>query len=141
MTVLSWVWNTVFLKRFNAIQTIEINTIHGFTISVPVLILTIFWQLLLRNGKMSSKCLFWKERTYAALNLYYLDATVISNQIKYYLTKNRENFPEVQYVFYRYALLADLLWLIVKEYLPRTQQNLERDCLEHHCERSLKLVN
>ena len=34
------------------------NRIHGFTISVPVLILPVFRQLLLRNGKISSKCLF-----------------------------------------------------------------------------------
>ena len=32
--------------------------IHGFTISVPVLILPIFRQFLLRNGKISSKSLF-----------------------------------------------------------------------------------
>ena len=37
--------------------------LHGFTISVPVLILAVFWQLLLRNKKISSKSLFWKERT------------------------------------------------------------------------------
>ena len=29
-------------------------------------------------------------------------------------------------------------YLLLKEHLPRTQQKLERDCLEHHCERSLK---
>ena len=33
--------------------------IHGFTISVPVLILPIFLQLLLRHGKFSNKSLFW----------------------------------------------------------------------------------
>ena len=32
--------------------------IHGFIISVPVLISSVFWQLLLRNGKISSKYLF-----------------------------------------------------------------------------------
>ena len=37
--------------------------IHGFRISVPVLILSIFWQLLLRNGKILSICLFWNEWT------------------------------------------------------------------------------
>ena len=36
----------------------EHNLIHGFTISVPVLILPVSRQLLLRNGKISSKCLF-----------------------------------------------------------------------------------
>ena len=29
--------------------------------------------------------------------------------------------------------------LLLKEHLPRTQEKLERYCLEHHCERSLKL--
>ena len=31
--------------------------------------------------------------------------------------------------------------LLLKEHLPRTQERLERDCLEHHCERTLKLCN
>ena len=31
--------------------------------------------------------------------------------------------------------------LLLKEDLPRTQEKLERDCLEHHCERSLKLCD
>ena len=35
------------------------------------------------------------------------------------------------------VLLADSLWLFV-EHLPRTQEKLERACLEHHRERSLK---
>ena len=39
------------------------DKIHGFTISVPGLKLPIFWQLLLRNEKISSKCSFWNERT------------------------------------------------------------------------------
>ena len=38
-------------------------TIHGFTISVLVLKLPTFWQLLIRNGKISSQCLFWNEQT------------------------------------------------------------------------------
>ena len=38
-------------------------TIHGFTISVLVLKLPIFWQLLIRNGKILSQCLFWNEQT------------------------------------------------------------------------------
>ena len=29
--------------------------------------------------------------------------------------------------------------LLLKEHLPRIQENLEHDCVEHHCERSLKL--
>ena len=31
--------------------------------------------------------------------------------------------------------------LLLKEHLPRTQEKLERDCLKHHCERSLKLCD
>ena len=55
---------------------------------------------------------------WAASNWYYflmqLDTTAISNQIKYYLTTNRGNFLEMQYGFYRYVLLGDLLWLAVE---------------------------
>ena len=38
------------------------GAIQRFTISVPVFILPISWRLLLRNGKISSKCLFCNER-------------------------------------------------------------------------------
>ena len=31
--------------------------------------------------------------------------------------------------------------LLLKEHLRRTQEKLERDCLEHHCERSLKFCD
>ena len=31
---------------------------HGFTISIPVRLFPIFWQLLLKKGKVSSKSLF-----------------------------------------------------------------------------------
>ena len=31
--------------------------------------------------------------------------------------------------------------LLLKEHLTRTQEKLEIDCLEHRCERSLKLCN
>ena len=44
----------------------------------------------------------------------HLDTTAISNQIKYCLTTNRGNFLEMQYGFYKYALLADLIWLVVE---------------------------
>ena len=40
-----------------------VKLIHWFTISVPVHILPVFCQLLLRNRKFSSKSLFWNERT------------------------------------------------------------------------------
>ena len=44
----------------------------------------------------------------------YLDIAAISNQIKYYLTTNRGSFLEMQCGFYRYALLADLIWFVVE---------------------------
>ena len=31
--------------------------------------------------------------------------------------------------------------LFLKEHLPRTHEKLERECLEHNCERSLKLCD
>ena len=31
--------------------------------------------------------------------------------------------------------------LSLKEHLPKTQEKLARDCLEHHCEKSLKLCD
>ena len=31
--------------------------------------------------------------------------------------------------------------LLLKEHLPRAQKKLERDCLGHHCKRSLKLCD
>ena len=48
--------NTCFPKS----KMMESNdfSIHGFTISVLVLTLPIFWRSLLRNGKISSKGLF-----------------------------------------------------------------------------------
>ena len=47
----------------------------------------------------------------------------------------------MQYCFYRYALLADLKSILLKEHLSRTQQNLKRVCLKQHFERSLKLCD
>ena len=72
----------------------------------------------------------------------YLDPTAIINKIKCYLTTNGGNFLEIQCGFYRYALLTDLLWLVLlKEHLPRIQEKLQRDCFEHYFERSSKLCN
>ena len=68
----------------------------------------------------------------------HLGTTAIGNHIKYYLTTNRGNFLEIQYGFYKCALQI-YYGLFLKEDLPRTQKRFERDCLEHHCERSLKL--
>ena len=70
----------------------------------------------------------------------YLDTTAIGNQIKYYLTTRREFSGNVVWLLqvcfaYRFIYYG----LLLKEHLPRTQEKLERDCLEHHCKRSLKL--
>ena len=46
----------------------------------------------------------------------------------------------MQYGFYRYALHIYYDGLLLKEYLARTQERLlEREGLEDHCERLLKL--
>ena len=54
----------IFLVRCDTIKILTNPKImleqanHEFTVSVAVLILPTFRQLLLRNGKISSKCLF-----------------------------------------------------------------------------------
>ena len=48
------IWNLIIFPQ---------AAIHGFKISVPVLILFVFQQLLLRNEKFSSYSLFWNEQT------------------------------------------------------------------------------
>ena len=119
--------------------------IHGYTISVPVLILAVFRQLLLRNGKISSKSLFWNERTQRAdsrkvtsqapqvtLVLYilklvlYFNLNIISNQIKYYLAINRRNFLQIQYGFYRHALQIQyqLGWLVIERTCTKNSRKL-----------------
>ena len=123
-------WSDDIEKSFNfwkiKLPWLGFPAIHGFTISIPVLVLLIFWRLLLRDGKTSSKCLFWNDQTQRTVAddnskltskaLYtnvvlisfelvlYLEATAISNQIKYYLKTNKRNFLETQYGCYRYAL-------------------------------------
>ena len=42
----------------------------------------------------------------------------------------------MQYSFYSYALLSDLLWLFVERAFIKSQEKLERHCLERHFERS-----
>ena len=105
---------------------------HGFTISVLVLILPVFRHLLLWNGKILSKYLFWNVRTkrpdskwqqesYFTSTLIYFSIIIsnwiiISNQTKHYLLINRDNFPQIQYGFYGHALqFRYLLWLLVIE--------------------------
>ena len=69
--------------------------------------------------------------------LLHFNSTAISYRIEYYLAPKRRNILEMQYGIHRYAFQMHYR-ILLKEYLPRTQENLERDCLEHHCEYSLK---
>ena len=52
----------ICLKK-KALTDLRQSTIHRFTVSVPVLILPVFRQLLLINGIISSKSLFSNEQT------------------------------------------------------------------------------
>ena len=47
----------------------------------------------------------------------------------------------MEYGFYSYALLASLLSLVVERAFTKNSKKKERDCLEIHCERSLKLCD
>ena len=42
------------------------------------------------------------------------------------------------YTTYRYALFVDSAMACCWKGLPKTQEKLKHDCLEHHCERWLK---
>ena len=66
------------------------------------------------NSKLASKAFKATLVLYNFKLVLYLDTTDIKNQIKYYLTTSRGNFLDIQYSFYRYALLTDLLWLVVE---------------------------
>ena len=92
--------------------------------------LPVFWELLLRNGNISSKFLFWYKRTQHAgtkwqqksyftstsitLALYifklvlYFNSIIISNKLKYCLAINRGNFLQ-DTVWFLQACFADLL--------------------------------
>ena len=52
------------------------------------------------NSKLTSKTLQTTLVLYSFKLVLYLDATAISNQIKYYLTTNRDIFLDIQYSFY-----------------------------------------
>ena len=62
--------------------------IRGFTISVSIFSLPVFRQLLLRNGKISSKYLFWNEKTQRADDRWqqqsYFTSTSINYSIMYF---------------------------------------------------------
>ena len=108
------------------------RVIHAFQCQVSLLILPVFWQLLLRHEKISSKSLIWNKRTQRAdsrwqvpqvtLLLYifklllYFNSSIINNQMKYYLAINRSNFLQIQYGFYRHALqiLYQLWWIVIE---------------------------
>ena len=46
----------------------------------------------------------------------YFNSSIISNQIKYYLAKNRRNFLQIQHGFYRHALQIHYqLWWLANE--------------------------
>ena len=61
-SLLFWSIYILYIQNWTSSFIVDLFVFtNGFTISVPVLILPIFWQLLLRNGKISSKCLFWNE--------------------------------------------------------------------------------
>ena len=85
--------------------------IHGLTTSVPVLILPVFRQFLLRNGNISSKSLFWRrvdgrwqqKSFHKHFNWDYI-STQLPSVIKYYLATNRGNLLQMQYGFYRHAM-------------------------------------
>ena len=73
-----------------------------------------------------------------------LDTIAISHQIKYYLTTNRVNFLEMQYGSFldlQVCFACRFNGLLLKKYLPRTQEKLERDFLEDQCKRSLKFCD
>ena len=100
----------------------RLDQIHGFTISFSVLILPWFWQMLLRNWKISSKSLFWmwkqransrwQQQSYftSILNNFssrnfqigiIFDPAVHNHKIKHYLNIIRENFMKMQNGYYR----------------------------------------
>ena len=105
--------------------------IRGFTLSISVLILHIFRQLLLWNRKISSKSLLWfkpmqradSNNSYftniSVLHIFkvvlYVDSPVINSQIRYSVTANIESFLESPYGF----LYADSLWLVVERAFTR----------------------
>ena len=134
--------------HWKKIQIEKKGTINGFTISVSVLILPAFRQLLLRNKIISSislvetsersvqtadnKSKFTSQAPQVTLVLFifklifYFNSSIISNQIKYYLAINTENFLQVQYGFYRQTLPIhyQLWWLVIERACTKNLRNL-----------------
>ena len=117
--------------------------IHRFTISIPILALPVFRQLLLRKEKISSKLLFETSehsvRTaddsskvisqalnlvlYISKSVVYLNSIINRNQIKDYLTV-------IEGIFYRFTMAfigmpcrftISCGSLLLKKHVPRTQ--------------------
>ena len=74
------------------------------------------------NSKLTSKAFETTFALYSFKLVLYLDTIANSNQIKCFLTTNSVNFLEIQYDFYRYALLADLLWLAVERVFTQSSR-------------------
>ena len=116
--------------------------IHGFKISVPLLVLVVFWQLLRRNGQISSKSLFWKQRTQRTDNskvisktlqltlvLYIFKLAYVSTQLLS-VTRSSINLQDIGGIFCRYSMAFTNMFcrftisydsLLLKEHVPRTQ--------------------
>ena len=104
-----------------------------------------FSAIVLRNGKISSKSLFWnkqkqcadsrwKQQSYftsisinfSIFKLVVYFSSIIISQIKYYLVINRGSFLQIQCYFYRHALeihchLLTYDGVLLKKYIPRTK--------------------
>ena len=61
----------------------DFQAIHGISISVPVLILPVFRELLLRYGKLLSKSLFWNERKQRADSRWQQESYFTSTSINF----------------------------------------------------------
>ena len=95
------------------------------------------------NRKVISRALKLTLVLYTVKLVIYFNWIIISNRIKYYLLINRENSADTVWLLQECSsdspsAMAACYW---KSNVPRTQGSwyLERDCLEHHGERSLNL--
>ena len=95
------------------------------------------------NSKVISQAIQLTFVLYIYKLVLYFNSTINNNQIKYHLAI-------IEQIFCRYSIaFTDMLCrftisydsLLLKEHVPRTEGSwcLERDCLDHHGERSLKL--
>ena len=126
----------------------QTETIQGFTISVPVLTLPVFRQLLLRNGKISSKSLFWNERTRRTDSRWqqesYFTSTLISFSItlfqigvifwlNYYRRVTKSSVTcQIETIFCRYSIAFKGMYcrstisydsLLLEEHVPKAKRS------------------